>query len=134
MLTEEEIVEERFNELFDEDLREYMEEQWGGDLTIADKRKAIRMKQDRVFELQMLVHHDQYLQSLDEDQFSEETRGQIQETKSILQLNKELKEWEYGLEWEEIEQMVVAGEFGKLKSARDMDGKSDVADGEGGTG
>lgn len=111
-----EIVEERFDEMFDEDLKEYMREQWEGELSVKDKRKAIRMKQDSIFELQMLVHHDQYLDSLDEDHLSKESRNKMRQTKANLKFNKKVKEEEYGLDWSEIEQMVVAGEFEELKS------------------
>lgn len=122
------IVEERFEELFDKDLKKYMRKQWGGSLSISDKRKAIRMKQDSIFQLKMLVHHNQYLESLDQEHLSKETCNKVRETQAKLKFNKKVKEDEYGLDWEIIEQMVVAGEFTKLKSARDTKETGDSAE------
>lgn len=113
-----EYLREQVVEQFGEEVLEQIEGK-NGELSERDLEMALRMKNDRITEIAVLVRSENFFDDLDEEHLSEETKKDVEDTRRKLNFNKAVVSAHYDMPWEEIRDLFHAGDYETLEEEYD---------------
>lgn len=117
--TREQILRENFEEIYEckpEKMFHDTEEIKERDLEV-----AIRLNNDHLSGIALIIQAEDSLKDLDEEHMSDEFIDEIRSTEAKLKFNKRVECARYGKPWNEIRDLFLAGQYEELRDAYSED-------------
>lgn len=112
-----EILSKRFRETWDREPSEVFGEHF-------DEREleiGIRMKDNPMISLALLIQSIQELEDIDKDHLSKESKEEMKTTRKMIDFNKKIECVRYGMDWSKIQDLFMSNQYQELEDARRED-------------
>lgn len=79
-----------------------------------DLEVALAIDRDRLTSVALLIESEEMMREIDEGHLSEESKEEIRSTKAKIRFNKKVEMARYGMQWTEIRDLFLSGQYDVL--------------------
>lgn len=114
METRKEYLRQQFIETYDRQPEEVFDDY---EPTERDLEVALRLDRDKFASIAVIIRAERFLEEVDKDHLSEESKEDIETTEAQLRFSKKVEMAKYGMPWSEIRQLFQLGKYDELEEA-----------------